>query len=308
MVSCATALKVMQYYQMIMFVGMTMFPGPMLDGYQMKFDDPKPSGGFLGIGAEAPSCYPKAKALLYQVMNVFGNQMGTASVIAGALARPGVSGPGQSAACLSIALSYTYFILNDAMYVFDDAFPSAIPKEGILVNLAIWAALVAMCLSAWMGSGSHTPELKYMVPSGKFSAPILVLSASTMFYVVGCIAFRTDFFAMFFPDWEASISADVKFMLLWMVGNLGKVMLTNTLIIWGTCAASPFDDELKYRIIRAASIMMVFFLGSFSKDSIVNLTTGWAEDMRTPTFVQNFVVTYYVLNCWASADFKLKAK
>ena len=52
----------------------------------------------------------------------------------------------------------------------------------------------------------------------------------------------------------------------------------------------------------------VFFLGSFSKDSIVNLTTGWAEDMRTPTFVQNFVVTYYVLNCWASADFKLKAK
>ena len=93
-----------------------------------------------------------------------------------------------------------------------------------------------------------------------------------------------------------------------LVGNLGKVMLTNTLIIWGTCAASPFDDELKYRIIRAASIMMVFFLGSFSKDSIVNLTTGWAEDMRTPTFVQNFVVTYYVLNCWASADFKLKAK
>ena len=89
---------------------------------------------------------------------------------------------------------------------------------------------------------------------------------------------------------------------------LGKLMLTNTLVIWATCAADPFDDELKYRIIRATSIMMVFFLGSFSKDSLVALTTGWAEDMRVPTFVQNFVVTYYVLNCWASADFKLKAK
>ena len=54
--------------------------------------------------------------------------------------------------------------------------------------------------------------------------------------------------------------------------------------------------------------MMVFFLGSFSKDALVSLTTGWSEDMRVPTFIQNFAVTFYVINAWANAKFALKVE
>ncbi len=53
---------------------------------------------------------------------------------------------------------------------------------------------------------------------------------------------------------------------------------------------------------------MMFFLGSFSKDAVVQLVTGWPDDMRTATFVQNFAVTFFVMNAWTQADFKLTTK
>ena len=305
MVSPNVALKVMQYYQLAMFIGMCFFPAQMLEGYHIQFDEKEPSDGFFGIGKEAPACYPKGKALMFQIFNVFGVQMGTASVIAGALARDGVSANSKSAACLTIALSYTYFIFNDASYVFDAGFPSATPKEGVYFNFGIWAALVAMLLSAWSSSGAIQPKLAEFMPSGIFGTPMLLMIVSNLFYVIGCVFFRGDFFEMFFPGWEAMVPPDVKFMLLWMTGNLGKLMLTNTLTILAVCSADP-SDEVKYRLLRACSIMMVFFLGSFSKDALVSLTTGWSEDMRVPTFIQNFAVTFYVINAWANAKFALK--
>ena len=84
---------------------------------------------------------------------------------------------------------------------------------------------------------------------------------------------------------------------------LGGNIPSTSLTMIALCHESPLGAAL-FRFARRKA-----FLGSFSKDSIVAMTTGWSEDMRVPTFVQNFLVAFYMVNAWTAADFTLvKAK
>ena len=49
----------------------------------------------------------------------------------------------------------------------------------------------------------------------------------------------------------------------------------------------------------------MFYLGSFSKDTIVQMLTGVDDTMRLMTFTQSFAVTFYQVNTWAGAKFTL---
>ena len=118
-------------------------------------------------------------------------------------------------------------------------------------NFGIWAALVAMLLSRLVVLGCNPAQARRVHALWHLRHAHAPDDRLKPLYVIGAVFFRGDFFEMFFPGWEAMVPPDVKFMLLWMTGNLGKLMLTNTLTILAVCSADP-SDEVKYRLLPRA--------------------------------------------------------
>lgn len=312
MVTATTALKVMQYLNMAFFIGMTMFPGPFLDGYKMKFEEPAKKEGFSMPWDSKPAApaFSNSVAILYQMFNIMGIQLGVGAVICGAMSRPGVSKESQAVTALGAGTSFLVMAFNDATYAFSSTWPESIPKDGLYANFVLFGILFVLCFLGWKSSGSPLPTMAKMMPTGRFGVPLAVYLGANMFYVLGCGLpfFREGMTEMFLPGQAATMTDDVKFMFYLIIGNIGKIMFNNTLIVLAAIGAAPTADakeDVMYRLCRATSLMMMFFLGSFSKDSIVAMTTGWSEDMRVPTFVQNFAVAFYMVNAWTAADFTL---
>ena len=308
MTAATVALKVMQYYQMLLMAGMMFFPGPFAEGYKLEFSEPEAAGGsvFSLFGGKPPPCFSVGKTLMYMMFNVFGIQIGFAAFLAAALTRAEVSVAAQSMACLGFACTYSFFLVNDLSYALSPEWPENVPKDGIFANSAVWLVLIAMLLYAWSSSGKVCPAFAKMMPSGRFAGPLMAFCASTLMYAIGCIAARNETFELFFPGVSVCtrIAPDVRYFILLLIGNIGKFMLCNIAML--LCAVSVGDEDTSYRVLRAASFSVMFFLGSFSKDATTFLVTGWADGMRVATFVQNFGVGFYMVTSWTSVPFTLK--
>ena len=61
MVSPNVALKVMQYYQLAMFIGMCFFPAQMLDGYQIQPLKRSPRMVSLALARKRPPATRRAR-------------------------------------------------------------------------------------------------------------------------------------------------------------------------------------------------------------------------------------------------------
>ena len=53
-------------------------------------------------------------------------------------------------------------------------------------------------------------------------------------------------------------------------------------------------------------MVYMFYLGVFSKDAVYNLVSSVEDPMRPITFLQSFIVTYYMINSWSTAPYTLK--
>ena len=147
----------MQYFQMLLFIGMTTFPGPMLDGYKLNFAGP----------AKSKACFNSAQTVLYSVFNVFGCNIGVSTVLAGAMSREGVSqsnSRAQSVACLVIAMQYLGFMISDGSYAASPEWPAGTPKDGVYANFVVWSVLILLLLSAWRSSGAVKPNFDRLMP------------------------------------------------------------------------------------------------------------------------------------------------
>ena len=58
--------------------------------------------------------------------------------------------------------------------------------------------------------------------------------------------------------------------------------------------------------VRTGSLVYMFYLGVFSKDAVYNLVSSVEDPMRPITFLQSFIVTYYMINSWSTAPYTLK--
>ncbi len=242
------------------------------------------------------------------VFNIFGIQCGASVMICAAMARPGVDKKGQSVACLCVALTYLVFMVSDAMNAFSAAWPANAPKDGIYANFAVWSLLIAMCLSAWKSSGSHLPKTDKLMPSGRFAGPMLATIAANMPFAIGLIFFPVQFDEMWSPGNAAKLDDYTRYFLYLILGNIGKFILCNTASYIAITAANPAEPDLPYRLLRSGSMMWMYYLGSYGKDAIIDSMTGQAKPMYTMAFVQGFLVTFYVANSWAGAEYKLVAK
>ena len=139
-----------------------------LDGYNLDLSCPPPT-------RRSPPCDEKKESgIIYFMLSLMGICMLALSGHCSALTRPGVSAKAQSVMCLGNAITILAFMVSDASYAFSADLPSAIPKEGIYFNLALFGTLGALSYSAWTASGSAMPKLANMVPKGRFGRPYLV--------------------------------------------------------------------------------------------------------------------------------------
>ena len=306
MVEASTVMKIMMYVNMIFFVGMTTFPGPFADGYKMDFSCPaRPARG-------APPCDEKKNtALLWFAFNLFGIQLGSLAGMAGALARDGVSKKAQSAFLFVTMISYPFLTISDLIATTTDDFTnSGTPKEGIYFNTVLFSALTVAIYLAWQGTGGYVPDVNKLVPTGRFSTCVIINLVNGLFFALPLMLFRDQFLEMFGMNEPLTNMGANKWIVMLIFGNIGKVLFWNcvAMLVVATAEGGDKGDDTQYRLIRVTSIFNMFYLGSFSKDVIVNNFTGFADPMRTMTFVQMFAVTYYTMNTWAGAGFTLKKK
>ena len=306
MVSASTGLKVFQAFGMIMGIMMTTFPQALLGVYGMDFFDcpAKPARG-------APPCdATQNKAIAYNCFNFFGVQLLLQGMLCAALSRNGVSSKAQSVALLFAALTYVVFIVSDYSATLDDRWPEQMPKEGVYSNIVMWTGFIVVALLGWKDSGSVTPDFNKLskITTGRFSLPLLAGCVNLLMFGVPMTFLREMMVSQFgWDDLMKGVPKQVDFMIMVVLGNTGKMMLANSLAMLAIFSAAS-DDDTVYRLIRAASINGVFFLGAFSKDAVSNLLLGHEDPMRVIAFVQCFAVTYYQVNAFTGAPFTLKKK
>jgi len=248
---------------------------------------------------------------LWFVMSLMAVQMLSLCAFNAAMARDVVSTKAKSVACLMNAATLALFVATDASYVLSPNYPAAFPKEGVYFNLALFAALGVMCLSGWAASGSATPDFTALVPIGRFGLPYAAGCANLLFFGVPLVFFREAFIEMY-PAAAVrmgELTPDLRFFAMWMFGNVGKFILANVatgLAVVSTPDAPAAREDTLFRALRAGSMVYMFYLGSMSKDCIINQLNGAVDPMRVMTVVQSFAITFWQVNAWAGAGFTLK--
>jgi hypothetical protein len=303
MVSATTGLKIFQGFGLLMGIMMTTFPEALLGIYGMDFFD-CPAVSRFGK-APAPCDATKNKAIALNCFNGFGVQIMLNGMLFGMLARDGVNKKAQSVALLVNAGVYALFIVSDFISTLSPDWPEAMPKEGPYTNFVMWTGFIVVALLGWKDSGQVTPNFEKMMPSGRFGNPLLAGCVNLLTFGVPLVFFRSAMVAQFgWEDLMAGMPKQVDFFIMVVLGNMGKMMLANVATMLAVASVAP-DDETAYRVIRVASSNGLFFLGSFSKDAVINLLLGHTDPMRVVAFVQIFGVTYYQANAWAGAAFTL---
>jgi len=303
MVSASTGLKVFQGFGLLMGMLMTTFPETLLGVYSMDFFD-CPTASRFGK-APAPCDVTKNKAIVFNCFNSFGVQILMNGMLFAALARDGVNKKAQSVALLVNAAVYAFFIASDFIATFNPDWPEKIPMEGIYTNFVMWTGFIIVALLAWKESGQVKPNFDKMMPSGRFGKPLLAGCVNLLMFGVPLVFFRSAMVAQFgWEDLMVGMPKHVDFFIMVILGNMGKMMLANVATMLAVASVAP-DDDTVYRLIRAASLNGLFFLGSFSKDAVMNLLLGHTDPMRVIAFLQIFGVTYYQVNAWTGAAFTL---
>lgn len=298
-VAATTALKCVQYTFMLFFIGMCFFPEDMLAAYKMDLSCPKKS--------KQPCNEKNNTAFLYSIMSIMGVQMLSLVSTMSAISRKEVSIKAQSVACFVTMFVQAFFIVNDAMYVMADNYPASMPKEGIVANVVLFGTLMLLCYFGWKDAGGIMPNWGNIIPEGRFALPYVLGCVNLLFFGVPLTFFRASFIEMYPAAAAAAkeLTPDLEFFMMWMFGNVGKMICLNVISNLLIISAEPKKEDTLYRLMRASSLVYMFYLGAFSKDAIINLLMVRDDPMRTVTFVQSFAVTFLQIQSWAGASYKL---
>ena len=305
MVSPSTGLKIFQYFGLLMGILMTTFPETLLGIYSMDFFDCPAAKGGWGAKPAAACDATQNKAIAFNCFNGFGVQIMLNGMLFGMLGRDGVNKKAQSVALLVNAVVYACFIVSDFIATLSPDWPEAMPKEGPYTNFVMWTGFIVVALLGWKESGSVTPNFDKMMPSGRFGKPCLAGCVNLLLFGVPLVFFRSGMVAQFgWEDLMAGMPKHVDFFVMVLLGNMGKMMLANVATTLAVASVAP-EDETLYRLLRVASLNGLFFLGTFSKDAVINVLLSHNDPMRVVAFLQIFCVTYYQTNSWAGAAFTL---
>ena len=307
MVSPSTALKAQSTLGMMFWMGMTAFPSRLLP--EGCFDCPKAARG------AAPCSVTNQKVVLFNMFSLFGIQNLFWSSISAALARDAVSSKTQSVACFSSLCIWIFLFVNDLVKLIFNPFSSEeMPKEaqyGASLNLrgslVMWAGFGALLYSAWKESGSVMPSTDVktlLLPSGQFGTALTVFIVNCLLWGVPMCLLRQPMLDGFARGFMDGFSPLIKKMVFLMMGQAGKMMVCNALNM--AAIASVGDEDANYRMLRATSLGYMFYMGSFAKDSIVNLAIDYENPGFAFMWFLNLAIFWYTGDAWGKAAFTLK--
>ena len=306
-VSAETALKVATFVCAFFFIGMTMFPGPFMDGYGVGFFD-CPTKKVKG----APKCDSDfMKHFAMSVISIFGcNIMMFGAVLAGQ-ARVHVGEKPKSVACLITSLMWGAFSIGDGLRTLKSDWPEEIEKGPIYGNVVFFAILSALAYMGWKDSGSVMPNLSVdsvkALWSSKFGKPIVAGAGLFCFYGFPLLLISDNFVEFFGRDEQmAGFTQPVNFMLSWLFNNIGLVCLFNAALQLAIATIDPKDELIAYRVSRSSSLILMYNNGAWSKDAVVNHLTGFEDPMRLFQFVTNFGLAMWSIDTWAKVPISLK--
>ena len=306
-VSAQLAMKVAAGLCTFFFIGMTMFPGPFMDGYGVGFFD-CPTKKVKG----APKCDSDfQKHFAMSVMSIFGcNIMLYGAVLAGQ-ARVHVGAKPKSIACLVTAFYWGFFSIGDGLRTLKSDWPEEIEKGPIYGNVVFFGVLSALAYLGWKDSGSVKPNLSVAslkaLWSSKFGKPIVAGCGLLCFYGVPLLLI-SDNFVEFFGRAEqmAGFTQPVTFMLSWLFFNIGATCLFTAVLQLALATVDPKDELIAYRVSRSSSLIWMYSTGAWSKDAVVNHLTGFEDPMRLFQFVTNFGLAMWSIDTWAKVPISLK--
>ena len=306
MVSPSTALKLSQYVTMFFGTFMTFFPAPLMDGYK--------GDTFVG----------EANALFQFMMGIFGTQMLLMSMIFGACARDAVPAASQSVACLASACFWVFFAVSDGRHLITGTLPGAIPPDGVIGNLFLFAMMAGVSLAGWVDGGKVKPDFGKFVPTGPAKAPLTVAMLNLLSFGVPLTLMTRTFMDMFWeegflerlPGTTVTVK-DGPFasktvpvgplegplpMMELIMGNAGKCVLTAVLTALAVISVGGDEaaGDVTFRMLRAFSLQGMFYVGTLARDGVLLTATGWPSLMRVPLFLQTFGVCFYIVNQMAA--------
>ena len=302
MVSPSTALRAQAALCAAFWMGMTAFPAKLTSAYALDFFDcPK-----AGRGA-APCSVTNQKIMAFQCFSLFGIQILFWGIVSIALARPTVSEKAQSVACFSATCIWIFFLVNDFLSLMDPEWPEELPKEAQYGNLVMWAGFAALMYSAWKESGSVMPSTDVktlLLPSGQFGKALTLIIVNNLIWGLPMCLLRQPMLDGFARGFMDGFSPLIKKMVFSFMGQAGKMMVCNALNM--AAIASVGDEDAQYRLLRATSLGYMFYMGSFSKDSIVNLAIDYENPGFAFMWFLNLAIFWYTGDAWGKAAFTLK--
>ena len=274
--------------------GMCFFPEKMMEAYKAET--------FTGEG----------KTLFIYFFGMMGTMMGHLAMVNATMRLPTAKKAARGVCCLGNAVGWTFFIILDGQLTFNlripgviNDLPSALPKDGMIANLVLFAVVVGVNYLGWKEAGSPMPNTSSLVPSGILATPLKLIIVDALFWGFGSCFAPSMMMDQYLPGvmGKAGKAQDMIWLILERIGFQSLLSTITTIM---TLAAVPGDADTNYRITRSYIYRNMFFLGFISRDNVIKSCTGWSFPLQVTNFFQAFGITFYAASQLGAIDLTIK--
>ena len=150
---------------------MLFFPETMMDAYKGDI--------FSGDG----------KTLFIYMFGMMGVLLSHVAAVNATMRLPTAKKAARGVCCLGNAIAWGVFMFIDGQLTFNlrvpgiiNDLPDAMPKDGMITNLVIFAIVIAVNYLGWKEAGSPMPKTANLVPSGVLATPLKLILVDGLFW------------------------------------------------------------------------------------------------------------------------------
>lgn len=261
--------------------GMCFFPEKMMEAYKGEI--------FSGEG----------KTLFIYFFGIMGIMMAHGAMVNATMRLPTAKKAARGVCCLGNAVAWGFFIILDGQLTFNlripgmiNDLPSAMPKDGMIANLVLFAVIAGVNYLGWKEAGSPMPNTSSLVPSGILATPLKLIIVDALFWGVGACFAPSMMMDQYLPGvmGKAGKSQEMIWVILERIGVNSLLSAITTIM---TLSAVPGDADTNYRITRSYIYRNFIMLGFISRDNVIKSCTGWSFPLQVTNFVQAMGITFY---------------
>lgn len=260
---------------------MLFFPETMMDAYKGDI--------FSGDG----------KTLFIYMFGMMGVLLSHVAAVNATMRLPTAKKAARGVCCLGNAIAWGVFMFIDGQITFNlripgiiNDLPDAMPKDGMITNLVIFAIVIAVNYLGWKEAGSPMPKTANLVPSGVLATPLKLILVDGLFW--GLFAFGAP--AMMMEQYIPGVigkTGKAQEMIWVQLERIGVNSLLSVMTTAMTLSAVPGDSDTNYRMTRSFLYRNFMLLGFMSRDNVIKNCTGWTMPLATTSVLQMFGITFF---------------